>query len=104
MAARTIGDGARVELRSRTGSVTATVEACTDIMPGVVSLPHGYGHDRDGVRLHIASTVSGASLNDLTDANATDAVSGNAVLNGTPVEVTLINAAIEESTAQAAIA
>ena len=56
------------------------------MMRGVVSLPHGYGHRRDGVRLRNAVEVPGVSINDLTDPERLD-VSGNAVLNGTPVTV-----------------
>ena len=56
-------------------------------MPGVVSLPHGYGHQVPGTRLSVASTVVGVSINDLTDPLLLD-VSGNAALNGVPVTVT----------------
>jgi anaerobic selenocysteine-containing dehydrogenase len=87
MASRGIEDGAMVCVASRVGSVEIAAEACTDIMPGVVSLPHGYGHDRKGVRMSIAASVEGCSLNDLTDDAASDVLSGTAVLNGTPVEV-----------------
>ena len=55
-------------------------------MPGVVSLPHGYGHQVDGIRLRNASRVAGASINDLTDPSLLD-VSGNAALSGVPVTV-----------------
>jgi hypothetical protein len=56
-------------------------------MPGTVSLPHGFGHGRDGVRLSVARTRPGVSLNDLTRRDRFDPLSGNAALNGTPVEV-----------------
>jgi len=59
-------------------------------MPGVVSLPHGWGHDRGGVRLQIAGELPGASANDLTDERLYDALSGNAALNGVPVEVAAV--------------
>ena len=55
------------------------------MMPGVVCLPHGFGHQRDGVRLARASAVVGASYNDLTDPLALDGASGNAALNGLSV-------------------
>jgi len=84
---RQIADGATVRVSSRVGAVEVAVAACEDMMPGVVCLPHGYGHHRDGIRLHVAETVAGVSLNDLTDELADDPVSGNAVLNGIPVEV-----------------
>jgi hypothetical protein len=56
-------------------------------MPGVVSLPHGYGHRRPGVRLANAEQLPGVSVNDLTDAAVVDGLCGNAVLNGVPVTV-----------------
>ncbi|MFQ5527262.1 MAG: hypothetical protein ACE5GX_13485, partial [Thermoanaerobaculia bacterium] len=57
------------------------------IMPGVVSVPHGWGHDRDGVSLQVAAAHAGASVNDLTDDRLLDALTGNAALNGVPVRV-----------------
>ena len=62
------------------------VAATDDMMPGVVSLPHGYGHQVDGTRLRHATKVPGASINDLTDPELLD-MSGNAALNGVPVTV-----------------
>ena len=62
------------------------VSAVDDMMPGVVSLPHGYGHQVEGTRLGHASTVAGVSINDLTDPERLD-VSGNAALSGVPVTV-----------------
>jgi len=85
LAARGLRDGDRVELRSASGSVTVPVEASEEIMPGVVSLPHGYGHARRGVRLAIASDHAGVSCNDVTDAAYLDELSGNAAVNGVPV-------------------
>jgi anaerobic selenocysteine-containing dehydrogenase len=89
LAARRIDDGARVRLRSKTGKLITEVAASTEIMPGVVCLPHGFGHARDGVRLARARQVAGESYNDLTDTLAIDALCGNAALNGLPVEVEL---------------
>jgi anaerobic selenocysteine-containing dehydrogenase len=80
-------DGQHVRVRSRAGEVRVRLET-TDSMPdGVVSLPHGWGHGREGTRLSVANAHAGASLNDVTDPLAVDALSGVAVLNGTPVEV-----------------
>ena len=73
-------------MSSRVGSVEVECAASEDLMPGVVSLPHGYGHALPGVRLSHASTVPGVSINDLTDPERLD-VSGNAALNGTPVRL-----------------
>jgi anaerobic selenocysteine-containing dehydrogenase len=87
LAARSIADGARVRVTSRVGSVEVEVAASDDLMPGVVSLPHGYGHAADGVLMARSREVPGVSVNDLTDPERLD-VSGNAALNGVPVEVT----------------
>jgi len=83
--ARGFEDGATVQLRSRTGSIRIEARASESMMPGVVCLPHGFGHQRAGVRLSRATTVVGASYNDLTDPLALDLASGNAALNGLPV-------------------
>ncbi|MFR0716899.1 molybdopterin-dependent oxidoreductase [Enterobacterales bacterium BD_CKDN230030183-1A_HGKHYDSX7] len=84
---RRLQDGQRVVVRSRTGTLEVEVQACEDMMPGVVSLPHGFGHGRQGVRLQVAQTHPGESANDLTDERLRDRVSGNAALNGVPVQV-----------------
>jgi anaerobic selenocysteine-containing dehydrogenase len=86
-ARRNVQHGAMVRLRSRVGEVRVTAEISTDVMPGVVSLPHGWGHDREGIRLGVASRHAGVSINDLVDDRLLDALTGTAVLNGTPVEV-----------------
>ena len=85
--AHELTDGQRVRVRSRTGSVEVEVEETTDIMPGVVSLPHGWGHHRNGTRLGVASQHPGVSANDLTDHERLDGISGNAALNGVPVTI-----------------
>lgn len=87
MANRSLSDGQWVNVRSRIGEVRVQVLASVDMMPGVASLPHGWGHDRAGVQLDIAGAHPGVSANDLTDERQLDAVSGNAVLNGVPVQV-----------------
>ena len=83
---RGITDGTLVEVRSRVGAVRVEVAATDDMMRGVVSLPHGYGHQVDGTRMANAAKVPGVSINDLTDPELLD-VSGNAALNGVPVTV-----------------
>ena len=75
-----------MRVSSRVGEVTTEVRGTDDMMRGVVSLPHGYGHGAAGMRLTKASKVVGVSVNDLTDPEPLD-VSGNAVLNGVPVTV-----------------
>jgi anaerobic selenocysteine-containing dehydrogenase len=87
LAGRQLQDGQRVRVSSRVGSIEVEVQSCSDLMPGVVSLPHGFGHARAGVRMDIACSQPGASANDLTDERQVDAVSGNAALNGVPVQV-----------------
>ena len=86
-AARGLVHGGTAEVRSRVGAVLVPVEVSDTVMPGVVSLPHGFGHGRQGVRLSVASAHAGVSINDLTDAQEVDGVGGTAVLNGTPVVV-----------------
>ena len=68
--------------------VTATLEVTDDLMPGVVSLPHGWGHRGPGLRLGVASRHPGVSCNLLTDDAELEPVVGNAIFNGVPVEVT----------------
>ena len=80
-------DGDAATVRSRVGQVTAPVEVTDSIRTGVVSLPHGWGHDRAGLRMGVAQRHAGVNSNVLTDDAAVDAISGNAVLNGIPVEV-----------------
>ena len=78
-------DGGEAILKSRAGEVRVTVMASDEMMPGVVSLPHGFGHNRDGIRLQTASSHAGVSCNDVTDALYLDELSGNAAVNGVPV-------------------
>lgn len=84
---RQLQDGQQVTVRSRAGAVQVQVQACESMMPGVVSLPHGFGHGRQGVRLQTAQAQPGVSANDLTDELLRDSVCGNAALNGVPVHV-----------------
>ena len=74
-------------MTSRVGSVTVETEVTDKIMPGVISIPHGWGHDKDGITWQIASQNAGANVNALTDEMAVDELSGNAVLNGVPVSI-----------------
>lgn len=84
---RGLKDGSTVRVRSRVGEIQVEVQASSEMMPGVVSLPHGWGHNRGGTRLGIADAHAGASNNDLTDEQFLDVLSGNAALNGVPVQV-----------------
>ena len=85
--ARGLASGERVRVHSATGRIETEVLASEDMMPGVACLPHGFGHDREGVRLQRASALAGASYNDLSDANALEGGCGNAALNGISIRV-----------------
>ncbi len=85
---RDLKDGQLVEISSASGTVSVEVASSNDMMPGVVSLPHGFGHGRPGAQLSVANQVAGASANDITDATLTDHIAGTAALNGVPVKVT----------------
>ncbi|MEM9203637.1 MAG: molybdopterin-dependent oxidoreductase [Actinomycetota bacterium] len=83
-----IVDGGQAAIRSRVGEVIADVDVTDIVMPGVVSLPHGWGHGQSGARLEVAARHAGVNSNVLTDPLAIDPMSGTSVLNGIPVEVT----------------
>lgn len=87
LVARGLHDGQEVAVRSRVGEVRITILGTDELMPGTVSLPHGWGHAREGVRMVVAAEHPGVSANDLTDERWLDEVSGNAALNGVPVTV-----------------
>jgi len=82
-----LADGAPARIRSRAGEVVAPVELTDAIRPGVVSLPHGWGHDVEGVELRVAVEHAGVSSNVLSDPDAIDPLSGTSVLNGIAVEI-----------------
>ncbi len=84
---RGIVDGDIVVVSSRVGQVEIPAEITDEVMQGVVSIPHGFGHGRDGVQLDVANRYSGVSINDLTDDQAIDAMTGNAAFSATPVRV-----------------
>ena len=84
-AARHLCDGDSARLVSDAGAVVVPVEITDTVRPGVVSLPHGWGHDRDGARLGVAHRHAGASVNDVTSDRHLDTLSGNAAFNGLPV-------------------
>jgi len=80
--------GDRGELKSRVGSLVVPIEVTDAMAPGVVGLPHGWGHDRPGVRLGVATSRPGVNANILVDDAEVDVPSGTSVLNGVPVELT----------------
>jgi anaerobic selenocysteine-containing dehydrogenase len=86
-------DGGLAAVTSERGSIEVPVEVTDGIMPGVVSIPHGWGHDDPDAQLSVAASHPGANSNLLADEHAIDPLSGNAVLNGIPVEVAPVRAA-----------
>ena len=82
-----VEDGGQARVSSRVGSLVALVEVTDEVMPGVVSLPHGWGHGVPGTRMAVAAEHPGVNSNLLADDQLVDPLSGNAVLNGIPVEV-----------------
>ncbi|WKV74860.1 molybdopterin-dependent oxidoreductase [Streptomyces sp. PCS3-D2] len=80
--------GGRARVAGDGGSLEVPVEVTDAVRTGVVSLPHGWGHDRSGARLGVASAVPGANVNQLLDGTRIDRLSGTAVLNAFPVELT----------------
>ena len=87
---RGLSAGQRVRVGSRVGAVEVALEVTDTMAPGVVCLPHGWGHGQEGTRLAVANANAGASLNDLTDPLAVDALCGVAAFNGLPVEVAAV--------------
>jgi anaerobic selenocysteine-containing dehydrogenase len=83
-------DGAIARVTSEAGTVEAPVEISDEIRPGVVSLPHGWGHDRPGARLAVAREHAGVNSNLLAPGHLVDVPSGNAAVNGIPVEVVAV--------------
>ena len=86
-----IVDGQTVAVSSRVGTVTLPAEISDEIMTGVVSIPHGWGHNKRGARLQVAAAYPGVSANDLTDDQFLDDLTGNAALSGVPVSIRPIN-------------
>ncbi len=85
-----ITDGKAVRVRSDSGEIMIEVKASDEMMPGVVCLPHGFGHQREGLQMSQAEKVIGESYNDLTGVGLLDGPSGNAALNGVRVWVEAI--------------
>lgn len=82
-----VSDGALARVSSEAGALEVPVEISDEMMPGVVSLPHGWGHDKSGTRLAVAREHAGVNNNLLAPGRFVDAISGNAAVNGIPVEV-----------------
>ncbi|MFF5446599.1 molybdopterin oxidoreductase family protein [Streptomyces sp. NPDC012888] len=82
-----LADGASARISAEGGALEVPVEITDSVRAGVVSLPHGWGHDRPGTRMSTAAARPGANVNQLLDGSRLDPLSGTAVLNGFPVEV-----------------
>jgi anaerobic selenocysteine-containing dehydrogenase len=86
--------GGRARITHNGRSIEAEVGITDEMMPGVVSLPHGWGHDQTGTQLEVAALNPGANLNSLMDENRRDPLSGNAVLSGMEVEVSAVTSRV----------
>jgi len=84
-----VAPGQIARVKSKVGELEAAVEITDALMPGVVSLPHGWGHGSNRIQMGVARERAGVNSNILTDSSLVDPLSGNAVLNGIPVEVSL---------------
>ncbi|MBP20897.1 MAG: dehydrogenase [Alcanivorax sp.] len=82
-----VAEGDDVVVSTPSGTITLPAWLCDDIMPGVISVPHGWGHDREGVQLGVARKVAGQSVNDIIGSSRVEAVTAMAQLNGIPVTV-----------------
>ena len=81
-ASRNLGNGDLARLGSEAGTIVVPIEVTSAIRRGVVCLPHGWGHDRDGTCLGVARAHAGASINDVTSDVHLDTLSGTAAFNG----------------------
>jgi anaerobic selenocysteine-containing dehydrogenase len=88
-----LADAELAVLSSAAGEIEVPVEVSDEMMPGVVSLPHGWGHSRPGVRLGVASRHPGASMNDVTSEEFVDELTGTAALSGQRVKVRAVQPA-----------
>jgi len=86
-AARGLVKGQKVAVSSRVGQIELPIEISDEMMEGVVSIPHGWGHGRKRIKMQVAEAHPGVSMNDLTDEFFVDELTGNAAVNGVVVEV-----------------
>jgi anaerobic selenocysteine-containing dehydrogenase len=82
-----LAEGAAARVTSRAGEVVVPVEITDSIRTGVISIPHGWGHDVAGTRQRVAREHAGVNSNIVADELVLEPISGNAILNGIPVEV-----------------
>ncbi len=82
-----VQSGEQISISSRVGKIKIPIEVTEQMMEGVVSVPHGWGHGEDNTQMSIANTHAGSSVNQLTDEKFVDQLTGNAALNGVPIKV-----------------
>jgi len=87
-------EGQEVEVLSRTGTITLPAEMTDEMMPGVISIPHGFGHHRAGTKLPVAEANPGVSVNDITDEHLLDPITGNAAFSGQGVRLVVVGAEV----------
>ncbi|PKM21423.1 MAG: dehydrogenase, partial [Gammaproteobacteria bacterium HGW-Gammaproteobacteria-14] len=92
-----IVDGEEIEISSSVGSIRLPAEVTEDLMPGVISVPHGWGHARQGVQMGVATSHAGVSINDVISSDQVDRLTGTAILNGQSVTVRHCRAPIAEA-------
>lgn len=86
-----IKDGQQVNVSSAVGTLTIAAEVTDIMMPGVVSMPHGWGHNQANTKLRVANKTPGVSMNDLTNDKKIDKLSGTSILNGIPVTLSVVS-------------
>jgi anaerobic selenocysteine-containing dehydrogenase len=89
-----LDDGAQARVSARAGSIELPVQVTDDVMAGVVSIPHGWGHDRAGATMDVARAHAGVNSNILADELELEPLSGTAVLNGIPVSLAPVRDAV----------
>ncbi len=94
-----LGSGERVHVTSSRNRIEVPLEITDEMMPGVVCMPYGWGHNRDGIRMAVAAKVAGGNYNDLVEEDVFDAVSGASVLNGVPVRISPVSAPVDDKVA-----
>jgi anaerobic selenocysteine-containing dehydrogenase len=102
-AARGVVDGQRVRVSSGVGTIEVPAQLSDEVRPGVVSIPHGFGHTRERVGWRVAAANAGASVNDITDPSIVDRLSGNAAVNAVPVRLEAVPLAVGADTAAAEV-
>ncbi len=102
--ARGLSDGQRVKVASAVGEIEVPLEVNDQMRPGVLSIPHGFGHGRPGVGWKLAATHAGASVNDITDPSVVDRLTGNAAFNDVPVRVEAVTAEAQDEPSAAPLA